>query len=216
MRSASLLFIFLFVSGFSVLSVNAQACGRYYVSVSVQGLDGKPVKNALVKLEPITVDETKGEQFAPDRADPSSFSVSFSEGHSLSEFHQIVVKAAGYAQAKNEIKVFSCQGKSISVKLAPKGSASPAVWEFSNEVYVDVIDANEDHIETATLSVTAHKGKPVSEEVRYGIAVFQLPGGKYTFRIQAPGYLDKEIDVDLTQIANFDLRVKLMPEGTQP
>ena len=196
--------------------INAQACGRYYVSVSVQGLDGKPVKNALVKLEPITTDETKGEQFVRDKADPSAFSVSFSEGHSFKEFHKVVVTAAGYQPVEKQIKVLSCQGKHIVVKLAPKGSSSNAVWEFANNVYIDVFNPEEKHIEGATLTVLDDKGKQVPEEMTFGFALFDLPNGKYTFRIQAPGFLDKEVEADLTTIANFYLKVQLMPEGSQP
>jgi hypothetical protein len=196
--------------------VNAQACGRYYVSVSVQDLNGKPIKDASVMLRPITVDETKGEQFSRDKADASALSTSFSEGHSFKEFHKVVVTAKGYRTAENQIKVLSCQSRKIIVKLAPAGSPNSAVWQFENNVFIQAVGPDGKGVENAELTVIDEKKNTAPQEMKYGFASFELPNGKYTFRIHADGYLNKEIEADLTTIANFDLKVQLMPEGANP
>jgi hypothetical protein len=195
---------------------HAQACGRYYVRVSVQSMNGKRVRDPSVMLKSIMTDETKGEQFSRGKADPTSFSTRFSEGHSFKEFHKIVVTAAGYKTADNQIKVLSCQNRNISVKLAPTGSSSPALWQFENTVSIQAKGADGKQIDDASLTISSGKNKPVEKEIKFGFANFDLPNGKYVFRISAPGYLNKDVEADLTAIANFNLKIQLMPEENNP
>src|SRR6185503_3829105 len=83
---------------FSALASNAdaQACGRYYITVSVKTMDDKPIRNATVDLKAIDKDETQGKNFVRDKKDPSVFSIDYSEGYSFRSLHKLTISAPGF------------------------------------------------------------------------------------------------------------------------
>src|ERR1043165_1308844 len=90
------------------LRTNAQACGAYYISVSVRDSAGKAVNNAKVDLKPIQKDESGGKNFVRDTNDPSIHSLQLSEGQIATFFHKIVVSAPGFSPAEVQMKFLSC------------------------------------------------------------------------------------------------------------
>ena len=72
------------------LKVGAQACGRYYINVSVLDESGKPVNNSDVVLKPVNKDETDGANFARDEQKPSMFLLTLFEGKIFESFRVFI------------------------------------------------------------------------------------------------------------------------------
>jgi hypothetical protein len=210
MRFFSLALLILF---FALLNLNAdaQACGSYEVSVSVQDESRKPVENAVVQLLPLTKDETKGKQFVREENELSKFSIRFIEGHSLREFHKLIVSADGYKTAETELKVFSCRNQSVTVRLPKKNSAAAPVWDFTNSIQVSTEDAEGKALSGVKVIIKKDEKIVQTEVLEYFGAGFKLPNGEYLFRFEKEGFQPQEIKVDLTKIADLSIKSQLKP-----
>jgi len=207
-------FVLLVVFFALISSTNGQACGRYYITVSVQTLDGKPIKTARVDLKVIDTDETKGKNFVRDKADPSVFSIDYFEGHSFRSFHKVTISAPGFISTENLTKFTSCENRGVVVKLAKAGSSSPAVWSFQNNVNVKAVGSDGKPVEGVTLTVIDGHNKPETVDMKFGFAYFTVPSGEYTFRFEARGYQTKNERVDLTKLARQSVKVELVRQET--
>ena len=83
---------FVLVAAASV--ARAQACGGYYVRITVKDSAGKPLPNADVSLHAITKDETLGKTFVGDPNSPGVFTISYSEGYSFTVPQRLSISAA--------------------------------------------------------------------------------------------------------------------------
>ena len=204
---STVLFFALFVK------VNAQACGTYFINITVEDEQGKPVKNASVKLLPIEKDETEGKKFVRDNAEPSKFSISLQEGHDFKTFHKLIISAPGFKQSENKVRFISCEKRNVIVKLAPLKSASEAVWQFENEIDIQVFGGDGKTLSGVKMQIIAGKKEPETIDMgQWGSAFLTLPNGIYRFRFEKPGYETKEVTADLTPLADEHLKVELKPK----
>jgi hypothetical protein len=211
MRSSTSLCICLCLALLScVHTASGQACGAYYITVSVKDGAGKPVKNARVLLRPIEKDESGGRQFARDKEDPSTSSLKLSEGISFKFFHRISVSAPGFRSADLDAKFLSCASRTVVVKL---GKTRPAVWQFTNTVEVEASASGSKKIDGLKLTVIDSQGRSKDVPVQTWFAFVDLSNGEYIFRLSAPGYETVEEKVDLTRLENKTLKVELMRKG---
>src|SRR5437899_10801406 len=157
------------------LEADAQACGRYYINVSVLDETDKPVNNADIVLKPVDKDETNGANFARDTKNPSMFSLPLSEGQTFEFFHKIKVTAPGYNAAEIKAKFLSCAGRGVIVKLTKAGSQATAVWSFKNTVEDEATATDDKYIEGIKLTVIDAKNKSQNVEVQKWFAFVDLP-----------------------------------------
>ncbi|HVE58521.1 MAG TPA: carboxypeptidase-like regulatory domain-containing protein, partial [Pyrinomonadaceae bacterium] len=153
MKILQILVLIILLGGFSNF-VNAQACGKYRINIKVQNESGEPIDNALVQLLPITKDETRGSKFERNNTDLSNFTLTFLEGQGLSEFHRLKISADGYKTAENELKIVSCDNKTIIVKLAKTSSSNEPVWNFENRIELEAAGENGENLESSWVIVT--------------------------------------------------------------
>ena len=191
-----------------VSQANAQACGKYYVKITVQNENGKPVENADVKLLPIKKDETRGKNFVRDNANLSLFSIDYPEGYSFSSFHNLIISAEGFKPAENKITFSSCQNREVVVKLARSNSAQSAVWQFENSVNIQVVGDGK-YLDDVKLTISASEKESEVIDMKFGSAYFRLPNGEYNFRFEKLGYQTKDVKVDLTPVSGKYLKVEL-------
>lgn len=196
MKTLAALILILFAM---FITGHAQACGAFYISVTVQHADGTPINNANVAMRPGTTDETQGKKFERDKQDPSKFVIQYSEGTVFKTPQLVSVTAPGYYTAEIPAIFTSCENLAAVVKLSRKGLPAHAVWEFKVNVNAEADGEDERFIHGAKLTVVDAAGR--SEDVEgfdKGYAFFDLPNGKYLFKFSAPGYESKEESVDLT------------------
>jgi hypothetical protein len=201
------------LAGAFCFGVRAQACGRYAITIKVTDEQGKPVKNASVKLSPIEKDETRGQNFVPDKADPALFSISYPEGYSFSAFHKLTVAAPGFKKAENTGRFTSCEKRSVSVRLVRLKSASEAVWKFENNINIQVFGSDGKYLDDVKMTIIDDKKNSESEDLKFGSAYHYLPNGVYNFRFEKPGFETSQIEVDLTALAGKYLKVELKPKA---
>jgi hypothetical protein len=195
------------------VKANAQACGTYYINITVEDEQNQPVKNASVKLLPIEKDETEGKKFVLDKAEPSKFSISLQEGHDFKTFHKVLISAPGFKESENKVRFISCENRNVVVKLAPLKSASEAIWQFENEIDIQVFGGDGKTLPGVKMQILGEKREPENIEMgQWGSAFLTLPNGKYRFKFEKPGYETKEITADLTPLANEHLKVELKPK----
>ena len=194
-----------------VSQANAQACGKYYVNITVQNEDGKPVENADVKLLPITKDETRGKIFVRDKTNLSLFSIDYPEGHSFGSLHKLIISAEEFKSSENKISFSSCQNRDVIVKLARSNSAQSAVWQFENSVNIVVVSDGK-YLNDVKMTISADGKKSEEMDMKFGSAYFHLPNGEYNFRFEKSGYQTKEVKVDLTPVSGKYLKVELTPQ----
>lgn len=204
---SAVLFFALFVKA------NAQACGRYAVNITVENEQGKPVKNADVKLLPIEKDETEGKNFVRDKSDPAMFSITLQEGHSFRSFHKLIITAPGFKPSENKVRFLSCEKRNVIVKLAPLKSDSLAFWQFENEIDIRVFGGDGKNLRDVKMQIIGGNKEPETIDMgEWGSAFLTLPNGIYRFRFEKPGYEIKEVTADLTPLANEHLKVELKPK----
>lgn len=187
---------------FCAANVDAQMCGKYRVGLVVLDERGKPINNAVVQFLPITNDETRGKSFERDEKDSSKFSVEYLEGHSLEEFHKLIVSADGYKTAEIEFRFYSCSGLRMQVNLPHAKSAAPPVWLPKNEVSFYISDDN--NRQFAGVEISIFKNGEFLKKIRSksgGIGT-NLDFGNYTFKLEKKGYQTEELTADLTKIEN--------------
>ena len=116
MRSVRLFFALAFIAAFSV-TVEAQLCGSFGVTLHVMDRDQNPVLNHLVKIEPLGKDELRGKKFEP-LSDPAGTSeLKLSEGHEVSGQYRVTVSAPGFQDAKKIITFPHCVWLSYDIVL---------------------------------------------------------------------------------------------------
>jgi len=208
-------FIIFFAILFLVFSgkASAQACGEYEISVAVRDERENPVKNASVKLEPIEKDETRGQNFVRDKADASLFSISYPEGYSFQKLHKLIVTAPGFKTAENKALFISCEKRDVSVKLARAKSASAAVWSFNNRFNLYVVGPDGKGVDGVKMTLLDGEKVVAEKNMEYGIEYFNLPNALYRIRFEKTGFETKEIEVDLTPLADKFLKVELTPKA---
>lgn len=199
----------------SVTFAEAQQCGKWKIEVEVQTTAGEPLKNAVVELLPITTDERRGKQFVNSAKSRSKFSIEFLEGHSIKNFHKLLVTAKGHKPAEQEIRAISCSGKKISVSLPIEDVEITPIWEFDNNITFSTDDSNGNPIRGVTLNI-------IFDGEGFGTAFFEqyghslsLPSGKYIFRFEKEGYELQEIEVDATKISDINISVGLKGNTTK-
>lgn len=191
------------------LSANAQACGAYYINVSVQDPDGGGINNARVDLMAIEKDESAGKNFVRDAEEPSRFTLQLSEGQDSQYFHKIVVNAPGYNRSETKVKFHSCANRGAVVKLSRTASPTAAVWQFKNTVEVEVSGTRGENVDGLKLTVIDGHGKASAVPAQKWFAFFDLPNGEYTLEIEAPGFQAASEKLDLRPLADVTLKVQL-------
>jgi hypothetical protein len=206
--------IFLAVLFFALfVKADGQACGTYAVNIMVEDEQGKPVKNASVKILPIDRDETDGEKFVRDKTKPATFSISFPEGHSFETFHKLIISAPGFKRSENKVRFLSCEKRDVIVKLAALKSTSSAVWKFENEIDIRVFGGDGKSLPGVKMQIIAENREPETIDMgQWGSAFLTLPNGIYRFKFEKPGLETKEVTSDLTPLANEYLKVELKPK----
>lgn len=194
---------------FCAVKVSAQMCGKFKETIIVQDEKGKPIDTAVVQFLPITKDETRGKQFTRSETDRSAFEIEYQEGHSVKEFHKLIVSADGYKTAENEMKFYSCQRLRVIVKLPKNDSSKSPVWEFDNEVAVAIKDENDKGINGVKVSILKDGKVLRSIKPDFDSAGFSEKTGEYIFRLEKDGYQTEDIKVDLTKIGNVRIETKL-------
>ena len=192
------------------LGVHAQVCGRYQIHVKVSNSASHPIKNADVKLSPITTDETRGKQFVRDTSDPSTFAVTFTEGDNLLAFHMLTVSAPGFDPAELKVMFVSCQGRTIEVQLQKERSGEKPVWHFENQLTVEAAGPDGKWAENVTFRITnADTSEVVSDKkVDLGYQSLYLPNGTYLITLKAADGQMLTSTVDLTVLEDRDLKFK--------
>lgn len=204
------IFLFAFyIFIFCAVNADAQMCGKFRETIVVQDEKGKPIETAVVQFLPITKDETLGKQFTRSETDRSVFEIEYQEGHSVREFHKLLVSADGYKTAENEIKFYSCERRRILVKLSKSDSASSSVWEIENDVQVIAKDENDKAVNGIKVSVVKDGKVLKSKKSEFDRVGFTLKGGEYILRIKKDGYQTEDAKVDLTKIAQVYFTVNL-------
>jgi PEGA domain len=193
----------------SAVNADAQACGAYYINVSVQDTAGKAVSNAKVDLKPIEKDESAGKNFARDAKEPSRFTLQLSEGQDSQFFHKIVVSAPGYNSAETQLKFHSCANRLAVVNLVKAGSPATAVWHYQNTVEIQVAGKDGENIDGLKLTVIDVHGKEETVPTQKWFAFFDLPNGEYTLRIEVPGYQTLNEKLDLKPLADVSLKLQV-------
>jgi hypothetical protein len=193
-----------------VIQASGQACGRFYIRITVEDQSGKPITNANIALKAGTKDETQGKKFERDAKDTSQFTVAYSEGTAFST-PQLVSVSAPYFNTSEIPAIFtSCENLAAVVKLSKKGLPANAVWDFRVNVEAEVNSADEKFTKGAKLTVIDSAGK--SQDIAdfdKGYAFFDLPNGKYVFKFSAPGYEPRDENVDLTGLGRKSVIVEL-------
>ena len=210
-QTAIIFSTFLFFALF--VKANAQACGTYSVTITVENEQDKPVTNAVVKLLPIEKDETDGKKFVRDKSNPATLSISFQEGHSFKTFHKLIISAPGFKRSENKVRFTSCEKRNVIVKLAPLKSASAAIWQFENEIDIQVFGGDGKTLRDVKMQIIAEKREPENIDMgEWGSAFRTLPNGIYRFRFEKPGFETKEVTSDLRPLADEHLKVELKPK----
>jgi hypothetical protein len=192
------------------LGVHAQACGRYHITVKVVDSASHPVQNADVKLSPIAKDETRGNQFAGDADDQSSFGIAFDEGVSLFSFHKLTVTAPGFDPADLKVTFISCQSQLLNIQLQKSGSAAKPVWQFENRLTLETEGADGQWVKNVTLKVTnADTGAAVFyQKLDLGYQSLTLPNGTYLVEFKDPTGRTQTASVDLTALQDQTVKLK--------
>ena len=205
----SLILLAFAISVFS-LGLQGQVCGKYHIRVKVSDSGSHPIKNADVKLSPITTDETRGKQFGRDASDPSTFSVTFTEGDDLLAFHLVTVSAPGFDPAEIKVMFVSCQGCTIEVQLQKARSGEKPVWHFENQLTVEVDGPDGKWAEGATLRITNADTSEVvfDQKMNLGYQSLHLPNGTYLIVLKAADGQMLTSTVDLTVLEDRSLKFK--------
>ena len=192
------------------LGEQAQVCGRYQIHVKVSDSTSHPIKNADVKLSPITTDETRGKQFVRDASDPSTFSVTFTEGDDLRAFHMLTVSAPGFDPAELKATFVSCEGRTITVGLQKASSGEKPVWHFDNHLTVEADGPNGRWAENVTFRITnADTSEVVSDKkLDLGYQSLYVPNGTYLITLKAADGQMLTSTVDLTVLEDRALKFK--------
>lgn len=214
MKISQILMLLVLICGFNYF-VNAQACGKFRVIVDVQNEAGEPIENAVVQLTPITKDETGGKVFERNERKLSNFTFELSEGQRLSEFHRLIISADGYRTAENELKIVSCDNKTIKVKLVKNGAAGEAVWKFFNRIVVQVADENNKSIEKTWMTVIQDEKIVSNFLIENGyLSVKFFPNGIFDVQLKAKGFETKQFKIDSSKIAGQNKKFRLKEAPT--
>jgi len=208
-KSAIIIFPILFFALFS--QANAQACGEYQINITIQSEDGKPVENSVVQLLPIEKDETRGKTFVRDAAKLFRHSINYPEGYSFTSFHKLIISADGFKTAENLVKLTSCQQRDVTVTLARLDSSPNAVWQFVNNISIQVIGSDGKNLSDVKLTVSDKLKNSRKNDLKFGSAYLYLSNGEYNFRFEKSGYQIEEVKVDLTSLSGRSLKVELKP-----
>ena len=195
-----------------VSQARAQACGTYHININLQNENGKPIEtNAVVRLSPLEKDETRGKNFVRDNANLSLFSINYPEGYSFESFHKLTISADGFKPTENKVRFTSCQDRDVVVILAKANSATKAVWEFKNNIDVQVVGGDGKNLDNVKLTIIDSEKNSENIEMKFGSSYFHLPNGEYNFRFEKSGYQIEEMKVDLTPLSGKHLKVELKP-----
>jgi hypothetical protein len=192
------------------IGAHAQACGAYYVHVKVTDNSSHPLKNAEVKLSPITKDETHGKQFVKDTDDPSAFTIKLTEGESLTAFHKLSVTAPGFDPAELQVTFLSCSKRSLVVELQKPGTNARPVWHFENDLTAEAEGPDGQWIKDVTLRITNADTSEVvfDQKLDRGYQGLTLPNGTYLVEFKDPSGQLRTASVDLTALENRQVKLK--------
>lgn len=199
-----------------VSQARAQACGTYHININLQNENGEPIEtNAIVRLSPLEKDETRGKNFVRDNANLALFSINYPEGYSFASFHKLTISADRFKPTENKVRFTSCQDRDVVVKLAKANSDADAIWQFKNNVNVEVVGADKKNIDDVKLTIVDNKKNSEFIEMKFGSSYFYLPNGEYKFRFEKTGYQTEEIKVDLTPLSGKYIKVELKSQANR-
>ena len=198
-----------------VTFAEAQRCGKWKIEVEVQTTAGEPLESAVVELLQITVDETKGERFVILPGSPSTFRIEFSEGHSIENFHRLLVTADGHKPAELEMRASSCESRELSVSLPTTDVHITPVWGFVNRINVQAKDTNGKNLSGFKLKVMLDDDGFRSEFFEYYGGSITLPNGAYVFRFEKEGYEPQDVEVDASKLSDLQIIAELKEKITK-
>lgn len=198
-----------------VTFAEAQRCGRWNIEVEVQTTAGEPLESAVVELLPISADERRGKRFANTTGSPSKFKIEFLEGHSIENFHRLLVTADGHKPAELEMRASSCESRELSVSLPKTDVHITPVWGFVNRINVRAKDTNGKNLSAFKLKVMLDDDGFRSEFFEYYGGSITLPNGAYVFRFEKEGYESQEVEVDASKLSDLEIIAKLKEKTTK-
>jgi len=204
------LLVIVLVATFAAILGIGQVCGRYQIHIKVSDSASHLIKNADVKLSPITTDETRGKQFVRDTSDPSTFAVTFTEGDSFLSFHMVTVSAPGFDPAELKVMFVSCQGRTIDVQLQKARSGEKPIWHFENQLTVEAEGPDGKWAEGVTLRITNADTSEVvfDQKMNLGYRSQSLQNGTYLIELKAADGQMLTSTVDLTVLEDRSLKFK--------